>query len=93
MIWNAIINWFNEHKDRQKIVNEFNRNAKLAFRAGADVLLQAPIAGGIFSNRAFHIKALMGRSLKRQEQKYIGDVVLSNYNTLCSLYLTKLSKE
>lgn len=93
MIWNTIINWFNERKDRQKMVNEFNRNAKLAFRAGADVLLQASIAGGIFSNRAFRIKALMGRSLKRQEQKYIGDVVLSDIGlvrTLISLEFTFL---
>ena len=89
MIWHNIINWFGEMRDRYEIVNYFNRNAKMAFSIGAaDVLLKASIAGGVFSTRAFRIKAMAGRSLTKQEQKYIGDVILAN-TPLVRLLITR----
>ncbi|WP_308550592.1 hypothetical protein [uncultured Parabacteroides sp.] len=89
MIWHNIINWFGEMRDRYEIVNDFNRNAKMAFSIGAaDVLLKASIAGGVFSTRAFRIKAMAGRSLTKQEQKYIGDVILAN-TPLVRLLITR----
>jgi len=87
-IWNLLINWFQEKKDRQIFLREFNESAKLAFRVGnTDLLLSATTSYGNpdyrhsfsrFMSGGFRIKAVTGRPLSRDEVIEIGKAIIGN---------------
>ena len=83
-----IIDWFGEMRERNQLVRDFNRFAKMAFISGeAKTLLEARITRGSsefrhsfskFMAGGFRIKALSGYSLSRSELIDIGKIVLSD---------------
>jgi hypothetical protein len=80
--------WFGEMRERYGLIRDFNKAAKRAFITGlAPSLLVAKITSGDSSYKhtfskwmssGFRIKALSGKSLKREEMVEIGKVVLEN---------------
>ena len=88
MWWDKIIEWFSNQKERRELMNEFNKNAKIAFINNiVPVYLKAEQSRGNsaykhqFSNFLFHgfrIKTLSGRSLTQQEIIYLGSLIVSN---------------
>ncbi len=97
MIWDKIISWFRDRRERIRFINEFNENAKEAFITGAfGVLLTAFQTPGENANRhkhsnflmpgGFAIKVDMGRNLSKDEMLYIGQVILNDNSTVRKLY-------
>lgn len=86
--WNIIIEWFRDRSERAKLIRSFNEAARQAFVSGnAPTALKASISKGNSSykhefsawvNTGFRIQALAGRSLSKDEMKFIGNVILSN---------------
>jgi hypothetical protein len=88
MIWNKIVDWFFDVKERYSVIRDFNKSARDTYIHGvADTLLEAKITKGSseykhafskFMAGGFRIKALSGRALNRQELMSIGNIVLQN---------------
>lgn len=86
-VWNSIVEWFNDRSDRNRLIQDFNRNARDAFiYGGVPVLLKASISKGAseyrneFSswiNSGFRVQALSGRALSKEEMLVIGQVILA----------------
>lgn len=87
-MWNRIIDWFGDFRERNSLVRDFNRSARNAFIQGvADSLLETRTTIGSLEYRhafskwmagGFRIKVLSGRALNRNELISIGDIVLQN---------------
>lgn len=88
MIWDKIVDWFYDVKERNTVIREFNKAARIAYIEGyAFSLLEAKITIGsvdfthAFSKWAaggFRIKVLSGKALTRDELIVIGNIVLQN---------------
>lgn len=86
--WNAIIDWFRDRSERNKLIRSFNESARDSFVAGiAPTLLKAKISKGESSyrhqfsnwlNTGFRIQAFTGRELSKDELIYIGKVILND---------------
>ncbi|MFM7014771.1 hypothetical protein [Flavobacterium sp.] len=80
--------WFENRKDREHLIRDFNKSSRAAYIAGiVPTLFEAKISVGdsrythAFSKWAaggFRIKALTGRNLNRSEMEEMGKVVLVN---------------
>lgn len=87
-MWNRIIEWFGDFKERRKLINEFNTLSRRAFVNGeAETLLHASITKGNFNYKhsfskflaaGFRIKALSGRELLKSEMNFIGNIIIEN---------------
>jgi hypothetical protein len=80
--------WFENRKDREQLIKEFNNSSRAAYIMGVmPTLFEAKVTTGdsrythTFSKwmaGGFRIKALTGRNLSRSEMEEMGQVVLSN---------------
>jgi hypothetical protein len=80
--------WFENRKDREQLIKEFNNSSRAAYIVGVmPTLFEAKVTIGdsrythTFSKwmaGGFRIKALTGRNLTRAEMEEMGQVVLSN---------------
>lgn len=87
-MWNRVLEWFSEARERVSLLRDFNRAAKQAFINGdAVTLLEARTTIGSsdfrhefsrFMQGGFRIKALSGRPLSKNELIDIGKIVLDN---------------
>ena len=87
-MWNRILEWFGDFKERRKLISEFNSASRRAFVNGeAETLLNASITIGNsnykhsfskFLAGGFRIKALSGRKLLKSEMTYIGNIITNN---------------
>lgn len=87
-MWNQLIEWFGDARERYILIRDFNKSAKNAFILGeAPTLLEAKITMGSsefrhafskFMGGGFRIKALSGQPLPKNELIEIGKVVLDN---------------
>ncbi|MCQ2192042.1 MAG: hypothetical protein MJZ23_04155 [Paludibacteraceae bacterium] len=87
-IWNGIVQWFSDSRDRSRLVRDFNKTARNAFVTGtAPTILEASMVTGnkaykhemsAWMNTGFCIKALSGRTLSRDEMIFIGKIILAN---------------
>ena len=85
-VWNYILGWFQEKKERSEFINAFNSSAKMAFVSGSsDILLRASVSFGnssyrhAFSRRwqgGFRIRAEGGGALTRNDVKSIGEIII-----------------
>lgn len=86
--WNRILDWFEDRRDRTRLVRTFNEAAKSAFISGAvPTLLSASVSRGDSSYRhqhshwlysGFRLVAFSGKQLSRRELKDVGLTVLEN---------------
>ena len=86
--WNRVLDWFEDRRDRTKLVRSFNKAAKSAFITGAvPTLLSASFSKGDRSYKhqhshwrysGFRIVAFSGQQLSRPELKDVGLTVLQN---------------
>ena len=86
--WNRVLDWFEDRRDRTKLVRSFNKAAKAAFISGAvPTLLSASVSRGDRSYKhqhshwmysGFRIVAFSGQQLSRPELKEVGLTVLQN---------------
>ena len=87
-MWNRLIDWFSEVRERYSLVRDFNKAAKNSFIAGqAPTLLEARVTIGSLEFRhafskfmagGFRIKALSGQPLEKNELIEIGKTILDN---------------
>lgn len=87
-IWNRIITWFEDRSERNRLIREFNKNARDSWvRGEVPTMLTASISRGESSYKhqwsrmtysGFRIKASTGIQLSRDELIFIGNVILSN---------------
>ena len=88
-LWNRIINWFRDLSERERLINEFNMSARVAFtQLSVGTLLEARSKSGcrefrhecssFFLPTGFCIKATKGTPLTKDEVLYIGTVILTN---------------
>ncbi len=87
-IWNRILDFFSDSRERGKLLRTFNSSSRNAFVSGkVPTLLRASYSCGdsaykhAFSNflqHGFRVTALSGRVLKREELQMIGAAILSN---------------
>lgn len=87
-MWNKILDWFVDFKERRKLIKEFNEFSRRAFVNGeAPTLLNVTITFGNSNYRhsfskmlagGFRIKALSGRELEKSEMNLIGNIILNN---------------
>lgn len=87
-MWQKLIYWFSDVKERYVLVRDFNKSAKNAFIIGeASTLLEVRITKGSsefrhnfskFMAGGFRIKSLSGNPLQRTEIIEIGKVILDN---------------
>lgn len=88
MWWNKIVEWFSNNRERNEIINNFNKASKQAFISGiVPTFLKAESSRGnsnykhIFSNFFYHgfrIRTLAGRPLSFDEVIDIGNMLISN---------------
>lgn len=89
MIWNKIVQWFRDLSERERLINEFNISARVAFtQLTVGTLLEARSKSGFGDFRhecssfllptGFCIRATKGTPLTKDEILYIGTVVLTN---------------
>ena len=88
MIWDRIREWFNDVRERRRTIDDFNRNARIAFSSGViGVLFHAEESSGDPNFRhpfskiwlsAFTVKSTAGRGLSKDEILYIGRVILND---------------
>lgn len=89
MIWNRIVQWFRDLSERERLINEFNISARVAFtQLTVGTLLEARSKSGFRDFRhecssfilptGFCIRATKGIPLTKDEILYIGTVVLTN---------------
>jgi hypothetical protein len=86
--WIAVLDWFRDRSERNKLVRSFNESARNAFVSGiAPTLLKSSISKGEsaykhqFSNwlnSGFRIQAFTGRELSKDELIQIGNVILND---------------
>ena len=86
--WYIITSWFNDLRDRRRILNDFNTASRCAFIEGiAPTLLEARVSSGDsayrheyskFMSGGFRIKVMSGNQLSKSEMVEIGQVILSN---------------
>lgn len=86
--WYRIIEWFNDRSERNKLVRNFNQQAREAFINGiAPTLLEARITIGDSKFRhhfskflagGFRVKVMSGKELSREDMIEIGRIILSN---------------
>lgn len=86
--WNIIIEWFKDRSERNNLIRNFNNVSRESFISGkAPTLLKASISRGERSykhqfsawlNTGIRIQALSGRSLSKEEMKFIGTVILND---------------
>lgn len=86
--WNNVVQWFINTKERQVLINKFNKSSKAAFISDiVPVLFKAESSKGNsafrhqFSNWLYHgfrIKVLTGRNLLEEEIIQLGSVIKSN---------------
>lgn len=96
MIWDRIIQWFRDIAERRKTFEEFNANAREAFRCGElGVLFEARETSGDPTYRhpfsklflsSFTIRSTAGRPLTKDEMLYFGKVVLHDTSFTRKLY-------
>ena len=87
-MWDRILAWFNDVRDRRRFIDDFNNSAKIAFFQGAvDTLMKARITKGNvsfthsftkFAAGGFRIKVEAGRPLAKEELLVIGNTILDN---------------
>lgn len=80
--------WFENRKDREQLIKEFNNSSRAAYIVGVmPTLFEAKVTIGdsrythTFSKwmaGGFRIKALTGRNLTKAEMEEMGQIVLSN---------------
>lgn len=96
MIWDRIIQWFRDVAERRRTFEEFNSNARDAFRSGElNVLFEARETSGepefkhpyskMFLS-AFTIRSTAGRPLTKEEMLYFGKVVFADKPFTRKLY-------
>lgn len=88
MIWNKIVDWFSDVRERNSVIRDFNKAARAAYIGGnAFSLLEARITIGSLEFRhafskwmagGFRIKVLSGKALSKEELIEIGSIVLVN---------------
>ena len=88
MIWDRILNWFSDIKERNNFLRDWNRSAKEAYIAAmVPTLLEARTTMGTLDYRhefskfmagGFRVKALSGKPMSREELAEIGNIILSN---------------
>ena len=86
--WNAILEWFQDRSERNKLIRGFNESARNAFVSGiAPTLLKASISKGEKSykhqfsnwlNTGFRIQAFTGRVLSKDDLVHIGKVIIND---------------
>ncbi len=87
-LWNLMVGWFQDRRDRHYFLKDFNESAKRAFISGhTDILLKASISYGNSEYRhafskfmagGFRIKVEGGRNLGREEVLSIGKSLIAN---------------
>lgn len=97
MFWNKIINWFKEMSERNKLLREWNEEAKISYIQGVvPVLLEANISKGdsryrhpfsrlLFSGFRIQIKGT--HLLTKEEILDIGRTILHNQNLVRKMIL------
>lgn len=97
MFWNRIINWFRDMSERNKLLREWNDEAKMSYIQGiVPVLLEATVSMGdsrykhqfsklLFSGFRIVIKGT--HSLTKEEILDIGRTVLHNQNLVRKMIL------
>lgn len=86
--WNRVLDWFEDRRDRTRLVRSFNKSAKSAFISGAvPTLLSASVSKGDRAYKhshshwmysGFRIAVFSGRQLSRPELRDVGLTVLDN---------------
>ncbi len=87
-MWASILNWFQDRRDRNQFLNQFNNSAKMAFISGqTDNLLKASVSTGNSNYRhafskmfggGFRIKAESGGTLTRDDVMTIGKIIIDD---------------
>ena len=87
-MWSTILDWFQERKERNQFLNQFNQSAKMAFIQGStDTLLKASNSAGNSNYRhafsklfggGFRIKAEAGGLLTREDVMAIGKIIIDD---------------
>lgn len=87
-MWDIILTWFSDRRERRALLREFNYTAKVAFVEGiAPTLIEAKTTIGVADYRhtfskfmagGFRIKALSGRVLSKSELSEIGKIILAD---------------
>lgn len=96
--WNRIINWFRDLSERERLINEFNISARVAFtQLTVGTLLEARSKSGFRDFRhecssfllptGFCIRATKGVPLTKDEILYIGTVILTNETLVRRLFV------
>ena len=97
-LWNRIINWFRDLSERERLINEFNISARVAFtQLTVGTLLEARSKSGFRDFRhecssfllptGFCIRATKGVPLTKDEILYIGTVILTNETLVRRLFV------
>lgn len=98
MIWNRIVQWFRDLSERERLINEFNISARVAFtQLTVGTLLEARSKSGFRDFRhecssfllptGFCIRATKGVPLTKDEILYIGTVILTNETLVRRLFV------
>lgn len=98
MIWNKIVQWFRDLSERERLINEFNISARVAFtQLTVGTLLEARSKSGFRDFRhecssfllptGFCIRATKGVPLTKDEILYIGTVILTNETLVRRLFV------
>ncbi len=87
-LWNLMVGWFQDRRERQHFLNDFNQSAKRAFISGnTDIMLKASISYGNSDYRhafskfmagGFRIKVEGSGHLSRDEVISIGKSLVGN---------------
>jgi hypothetical protein len=88
MIWDRLVLWFSDIRERNVFIRDWNRSAKNAYIDGiVPTLLEARTTIGTIEFRhefskfmagGFRVKALSGKAMSRDELMGIGKMILDN---------------
>lgn len=88
MVWDRIVSWFTDVRERNRFLKDWNRSAKEAYIEGMiPTLLEARTTIGSSEYRhefskfmagGFRVKALSGKPMSRDELLEIGNYIISN---------------
>ncbi len=88
MIWDRLLNWFSDIRERNDFLRDWNRSAKNAYIDGiVPTLLEARTTIGTIEFRhefskfmagGFRVKALSGKAMSRDELMGIGKMIIEN---------------
>ena len=88
MIWNNIRNWFSDIIERNRFLNDWNRNAKDSYVSGIiPILMEARTTIGSTEYRhefskwmagGFRVKVLSGKPMSRKELMEIGEFIIGD---------------